>query len=112
MEKTWDKEYGGLMYGFGPDGSICDDEKYFWVQAETLAAQALLAEETGEETYWRDYDRLWDYCWNKFSRGQHQPWLRLLNRKGENIDPNVASPGAKIDYHTTCACFEILKVIK
>ena len=38
IEKTWDEEFGGLMYGFGPDGSICDDEKYFWVQAEALAA--------------------------------------------------------------------------
>ena len=112
MEKTWDEEFGGLMYGFGPDGTICDDEKYFWVQAETLAAQALLAEKTQDQTYWDDYDRLWAYCWEKFSREKHQPWMRVLNRQGESIDPNVASPGAKIDYHTTCACFEILKVLK
>jgi mannose/cellobiose epimerase-like protein (N-acyl-D-glucosamine 2-epimerase family) len=112
MEKTWDAEFGGLMYGFGPDGAICDDEKYFWVQAETLAAQALLAEETSKQSYWQDYEKLWAYCWEKFSRFEHQPWLRLLNRQGDNIDPKVASPGAKIDYHTVCACFEILKVLK
>ncbi|MDD7986595.1 AGE family epimerase/isomerase [Lentisphaera marina] len=112
MKQSWDDDFGGLLYGFGPNGDICDDEKYFWVQAETLAAQALLAEATSKDSYWQDYDRLWSYCWEKFSREKHQPWLRLLNREGECIDPNVASPGAKIDYHTTCACFEILKVLK
>ena len=39
----WDDTYGGIYYGFSPDGAICDDEKYFWVQAETFAAAARLA---------------------------------------------------------------------
>ncbi|WDE97683.1 AGE family epimerase/isomerase [Lentisphaera profundi] len=112
MRLCWDTDFGGLVYGFGPDGKICDDEKYFWVQAETLAAQALLADQTQKEIYWQDYEKLWAYCWEKFSGEKHQPWQRLLNRQGKSIDPNVASPGAKIDYHTTCACFEILKIIK
>lgn len=27
----WDDECGGLYYGFVLDGSVCDDDKYFWV---------------------------------------------------------------------------------
>jgi mannose/cellobiose epimerase-like protein (N-acyl-D-glucosamine 2-epimerase family) len=44
---SWDGEHGGLHYGFAPDGSICDGAKYHWVQAETMAAAALLAARTG-----------------------------------------------------------------
>ena len=49
VAKAWDTEYGGLHYGFAPDGTICDSDKYFWVQAESLAAAALLAARTGLE---------------------------------------------------------------
>jgi glucose-6-phosphate isomerase len=45
---AWDAKHGGLHYGFAPDGSICDAAKYHWVQAESLAAAALLATRTGE----------------------------------------------------------------
>ena len=43
LERAWDHEHGGICYGFAPDGSICDGDKYFWVQAESFAAAALLA---------------------------------------------------------------------
>ena len=43
VARSWDAERGGLYYGFAPDGSVCDDDKYFWVQAESLATAALLA---------------------------------------------------------------------
>jgi hypothetical protein len=43
LAKAWDHQHGGIYYGFAPDGSICDDLKYFWVQAESLATAALLA---------------------------------------------------------------------
>jgi mannose/cellobiose epimerase-like protein (N-acyl-D-glucosamine 2-epimerase family) len=36
LEHAWDTRYGGIHYGFGPDGKICDADKYFWVQAESL----------------------------------------------------------------------------
>jgi N-acylglucosamine 2-epimerase (GlcNAc 2-epimerase) len=40
MAKSWDAQHGGLFYGFAPDGSVCDSDKYFWVQAESLATAA------------------------------------------------------------------------
>ena len=111
MENAWDKEFGGLLYGFAPDGSICDDEKYFWVHAEALAAAALLAKATNNQDYWNDYQRLWEYCWPAFCENEHKPWWRLLSREGKVLDKNIASPGAKIDYHTIGACLEILNVL-
>ncbi len=41
---AWDSDHGGLCYGFGPDYTVCDHDKYFWVQAESFAAAALLAD--------------------------------------------------------------------
>src|SRR5205823_3263081 len=55
MTAAWDREHGGIHYGFAPDGSICDGHKYFWVQAESLAAAALLGARTGETGYWDWY---------------------------------------------------------
>ena len=46
MHRAWDAELGGIFYGFAPDHSICDGDKYFWVQAESFAAAALLAART------------------------------------------------------------------
>ena len=59
MDKAWDAKHGGIYYGFGPDDSICDDLKYFWVQAESLATAALLGARTGEASYWTWYDKIW-----------------------------------------------------
>ena len=44
LELSWDDEHGGMVYGFDPDGRFYDEDKYFWVQAESLAAAALLAD--------------------------------------------------------------------
>ncbi|HMC15780.1 MAG TPA: AGE family epimerase/isomerase, partial [Albitalea sp.] len=70
-EHGWDRSHGGLVYGFYRDTEhhkwpVCDSDKYFWVQAESIAAAALLAVRTGEGGYWDWYDRLWDYSWQHF----------------------------------------------
>jgi mannose/cellobiose epimerase-like protein (N-acyl-D-glucosamine 2-epimerase family) len=57
------RAHGGLVYGYAPDPkhpgkfAVCDGDKYFWVQAESIAAAALLAVRTGEGGYWDWYDR-------------------------------------------------------
>ena len=52
MKHAWDNEYGGLFYGFAPvDYHICDADKYFWVQAEALAASSSLAYRTKDLKY-------------------------------------------------------------
>ena len=42
LDRAWDQEFGGVCYGFAPDGRLCDTDKYFWVQAEALAVQGVL----------------------------------------------------------------------
>jgi len=80
MRHAWDEECGGIYYGFAPDSSICDDDKYFWVQAESIAAAALLASRTGEARYWDWYDRIWRYSWEYFVDHRYGAWYRILSR--------------------------------
>ena len=116
MAHAWDDEHGGLFYGFAPDESrsggfvVCDDDKYFWVQAESLAAAALLAVRTAESTYWDDYDRLWSYSWRHFVDHDNGAWYRILTRDNRKYS-DEKSPAGKTDYHTMGACYEVLAAL-
>ncbi len=110
MKHAWDDDHGGIVYGFAPDGSVCDGDKYFWVQAESLVAAALLAKRTGDEKYWQWYERIWDYSWNHFVDHQHGAWYRILARDNRKYS-DEKSPAGKTDYHTMGACYEVLNVI-
>ena len=110
MKHAWDDEYGGIVYGFSPDGSLCDGDKYFWVQAESLAAAALLAKRTGEEKYWQWYERIWDYSWTHFVDHEHGAWYRILTRDNHKYS-DEKSPAGKTDYHTMGACYEVLNAL-
>lgn len=111
LEICWDNEHGGIVYGHAPDGSICDDDKYFWVQAETFAAAALLAEATGEELYWQWYDKIWAYSWQHFVDHEHGAWYRLLNRRNQKYSDEKSIAGGKCDYHTLGACWEVQHLV-
>ncbi|HET6395357.1 MAG TPA: AGE family epimerase/isomerase [Pseudoxanthomonas sp.] len=107
---AWDAAHGGLVYGNDPEGRFYDEDKYFWVQAESLAAAALLGERTGEAGYWDWYDRLWRYSWAHFVDHRHGAWYRILTRDNRKYD-DEKSPAGKTDYHTMGACYEVLRVL-
>jgi mannose/cellobiose epimerase-like protein (N-acyl-D-glucosamine 2-epimerase family) len=105
---AWDSEHGGICYGFDPEGKVCDGDKYFWVQAESFAAAALLAEATGEAKYEEWYQRIWEYSWAHMIDHKHGAWYRILTQDNQKID-EFKSPAGKTDYHTMGACYEVLK---
>ena len=108
VETAWDKEHGGLCYGFDPEGRICDGDKYFWVQAESFAAAKLLELATGEQRYGDWYERLWQYSWDHMVDHRHGAWFRILTRENRKYD-DLKSPAGKTDYHTMGACYEVLR---
>lgn len=108
---AWDHRHGGLAYGFGPDGAICDGDKYFWVQAESLAAAAVLHETTGQQAYLDWYQRLWDYSWRHMVDHRHGAWYRILD-PANNKYSDEKSPAGKTDYHTMGACFEVVESLR
>ena len=108
MARGWDARHEGLAYGFGPDGQVCDGHKYFWVQAESLAAAALLALRTGEPEYWDWYERLWAYAWRYFVDHEYGAWYRILAPDNAKLT-DEKSPAGKTDYHTMGACYDVLR---
>ena len=110
LTRAWDAQHGGIHYGFAPDGSICDADKYFWVQAESLAAAALLADRTGKQAYWGHYQRIWEYSWTHFVDHDHGAWYRILAADNGKLSTHK-SPAGKVDYHTMGACYDVLSVL-
>ena len=111
LDTAWDAQHGGIAYGFAPDRSICDGDKYHWVQAESLAAAAMLAEATGNQKYWAWYARLWEYCWAHFVDHEYGAWFRILAPDNAKIT-SEKSPAGKVDYHDMGACYDIIDVLK
>ncbi|MDU0354314.1 AGE family epimerase/isomerase [Paraglaciecola aquimarina] len=107
---AWDETHGGWYYGFAPDLTICDDEKYFWVQAETFACAALLADATGDDKYWLWYDRTWQYAWQHMIDHEYGAWFRILSADNQKLE-DTKSPIGKTDYHTMGACYDVLSVL-
>ena len=107
----WDAVHGGLVYGYDLDGKVCDPDKYFWVQAESLAAAALLGARTGDEKYWLIYDKIWAYAWENFVDHEYGAWYRRLTPDNRPFDDRKTYDN-KADYHTMGACYEVLNVIK
>jgi mannose/cellobiose epimerase-like protein (N-acyl-D-glucosamine 2-epimerase family) len=110
LTKAWDATHGGIFYGFGPQDEICDADKYFWVQAESLAAAALLGARTGDNAYWTWYERIWAYSWEHFVDHEHGAWYRILGPANDKLT-DEKSPAGKVDYHTMGACYEVLTVL-
>jgi mannose/cellobiose epimerase-like protein (N-acyl-D-glucosamine 2-epimerase family) len=111
LEKAWDNEYGGIAYGFSPEGDVCDDDKYFWVQAESLAAAQLLFETTGDAKYDQWYEKIWAYSWEHFVDHTYGAWYRILTRDNKKYD-DEKSPAGKTDYHTMGACYEVMASLR
>ncbi len=111
VEMGWDEKNQGLFYGFAPNGDICDRDKYFWVQAETFAAAAILANRTKVDKYWDWYERIWKFSWENMIDHKYGAWFRILDSKNNKYD-KLKSPAGKTDYHTMGACYEALNTIK
>ena len=111
IEMGWDEKNYGLYYGFAPNGDVCDKDKYFWVQAESLAATALLANRTGDDYYWDWYEKIWQFSWSHMIDHKFGAWFRILDSNNNKYD-DLKSPAGKVDYHTMGACYEVLKIIK
>jgi mannose/cellobiose epimerase-like protein (N-acyl-D-glucosamine 2-epimerase family) len=87
---------------------VCDADKYFWVQAESFAAAALLAVRTGDDAYWQWYDRIWAYSWAHMVDHVFGAWYRIRTPDNRAYS-DEKSPAGKTDYHTMGACWDVLR---
>lgn len=105
---AWDNVHGGLHYGLAPDLRVCDSDKYFWVQAESLATAGLLALRTGKEKYDRWYERIWRYSWDHMIDQRHGGWHRILRRDNVRYGASRPPHGKTDFYHPMGAYVESL----
>lgn len=110
MELSFDSDYGGLYYGFSPSGEICSGGKYSWVQAETIAAAALLATQQENRIYWCVYHQFWQYVWTYMVDHEQKCWHRNLTHDNKIIAPSSVAMG-RTDYHPICSCIEIINLL-
>ena len=104
-----DEKYGGIVYGYSSEGKFTNSNKYFWVQAEALAASWRLYKKTKSTKYHDFYISLWEWCWNNFIDHKYGGWFSILSQAGEKLN-NVKSNLGKTDYHTMGACWDIISV--
>ena len=84
--------------------------KYFWVQAETFAAAALLYKATGNASYVERYTHVWQYAWEHWVDHKFGAWLAFnQSRDNKLLSQQKAIPGAKCDYHPLAACITALQ---
>jgi mannose/cellobiose epimerase-like protein (N-acyl-D-glucosamine 2-epimerase family) len=104
----WDREHGGLIYGFAPDHSPCDSDKYFWVQAESFASAWRLWRVTQDPQYWDQYRATWQWSWVHLVDHQYGAWFRIVDARGGKLE-DTKSPAGKTDYHTMGACWDVMQ---
>ena len=107
LEICWDQENGGIFYGFAPDGTICDSDKYFWVQAESFAASARLLSKTGDRRYAKWYAAIWEYAWDHMIDHRYGGWYRVLTATNQKYSDEKSTAGGKCDYHPIGACWDV-----
>lgn len=105
----WDQQHGGLIYGFDPQLSPFDTDKYFWVQAETLASAWRLWCLTGENIFRQQYHNIWSWSWKHMIDHENGAWFRVVSANGCKLE-NTKSPAGKVDYHTLGACWDVMRV--
>jgi len=111
LASAWDNKNDGICYSVSPTGEICDGDKYFWVQAESIVAAALLADASGDPKYNEWYKKIWSYSWTHLIDHQYGAWYRVLNKQNQKLS-DCKSPIGKTDYHTMGACYDLLAMYK
>ncbi|MBL0087854.1 MAG: ROK family protein [Ideonella sp.] len=110
MRLGYDREHGGLYYTVAPDGAVCNDAKYSWVQAETIAAAAYLADALQQGLYWSVYRELWAYVLQHMVDRQLKCWHRNLTRSNQVFVDAVAM--GRTDYHAIGVCIDVSRLLR
>ncbi|CAD7928518.1 unnamed protein product [Amoebophrya sp. A120] len=95
VKYAWDVEKGGLAYSLNLDGSICNYDKIFWVQSETLGTCVMLLameehndladpvpvlDEYSKAELASFYEKLWIHSWKYSIDHIYGSWRRRLSR--------------------------------
>ena len=105
-----DYEYGGV-YVEGPHdgGPAYDTEKEFWQQAETLIGMLDGCLHFGMDPYWKAYEAVHRFVFDRMVNREVGEWWPLLSRDGGTRIWTHMSHSWKINYHSVRSMIQSIK---
>jgi mannobiose 2-epimerase len=98
---------GGLFYE-GRAGSIIDDGRECWPQAEALVGFLNAFQVSGDQKFFSASVAVWDFIQTRLADRVHGEWFWRINRDG-SPDPRLPKVSEwKGPYHGTRACLETM----
>jgi len=131
LEIGWDREFGGLLHYCGIHGGKPEGEengveeepmlaqmkdgwgdKLWWVHSEALYTTLRCYLETGDQSFWRWHQKIFEYTFRHFPNPDREvrEWVQILKRDGSPQDKVVALP-VKDPYHITRNLLLILELL-
>lgn len=99
LENGIDWEWGGVYVEGSHAGGVYDREKEFWQQAEVMTGMLDGCLYLDNEKYWKAYENVHHFVFDKMINRQVGEWYPLLTRKGSLIWTHM-SHSWKVNYHT------------
>ncbi len=103
QQRGWDDKYGGLLYfvdvlGLPPE-QYEHDMKLWWVADEAITASLKFYCKTGEEKFFKDFQRNWEYAFRVFHDPEFGEWYGYLRRDGAPTEPPCKGSTYKGPFH-------------
>ena len=103
FDKGWDQEFGGILYFIdclgNPPESYEHDMKLWWPHNEALIASLMIYQATGDEKYYRIFQKVFDYAKNHFANAPCGEWYGYLRRDGMPTLPACIGSTFKGPFH-------------
>lgn len=116
FERGWDKEYGGVTYFKDvlnlPVEAYEHDMKLWWPHNETVIASLMFYKYTGNEKYFKIFEKVTDYAFKHFSDREYGEWYGYLRRDGKPTEPPCKGHTYKGPFHVMRMLSKCIKIMK
>ncbi len=103
FDQGWDEKYGGILYFVDclgkPPEAYEHDMKLWWPHNEALIASLMAYRDTGEEKYFKLFEKTLAYCKEYFSDSENGEWYGYLRRDGKPTEPSTKGSTFKGPFH-------------
>ena len=104
-----DAEYGGIFVEGPNDAPGMNEEKEFWQQAEVMIGMLEGLIRFGNEQYWKAYENVHRFVFDKGINHEVGEWWPLTNRQGTQQIWTHMSHSWKVNYHTVRSMIQCIK---
>ena len=115
LEIGWDKEYGGGYYFRDlfsrPPEQLEHDMKLWWVHNECLIATLSAYKITGDEKYFKEFEKIHEYSFSHFADKEYGEWYGYLHRDG-TVSHTQKGSLWKGPYHLPRCLINVEKLLK